>query len=500
MYPALQYAPRCRRHHVLTALLPLWTRWALAAMVLGILLPWHDLVANDQPPADVWAPATAAHQRALDLRRLLEESSFERPVEPRIPAPLRSPLMLPHRAPDSQFGLLGDWRHNADVDYRSPDGLRAHWVSLSASGHLAGRINVFSSQGELVPAQRVNLAFSQSGRVVARAVSGDGGRFEIRDVVPGVYAVVASGQNGFAACSLIVLPPSRPRTDRSLGASESLDERDGLGEEVQLEMAAVGPTYRTIQDLLATYYPRMKDFRFGPEVYDQLQDGLNREAPQYFGFRELREAPTSSPAASTVRTRPVTLAPDGMLRGRVVGMDPLSGRPRRIRHMDVFIIHHDRIMARASVDNRGSFQIRGLSSGAHGLVAAGPDGFGAMAFELVEAEAVFGPTAGLELQPVSWHNPETDSRLSLAVVSNPRDLASGVNDGGPLGTTLAEGVRDGGGGLGAGGGGGVGSGGGSVGGIGTAAAAAALIGAAATNQDGDGTRSPASPTAPQFDP
>jgi hypothetical protein len=416
--------------------------------------------------------------------------------------PDRGPrFSLPRRTPTSRTGDLGDWREAGVGEDRLSRNMRAHWVTLSAAGSLSGRMTTLGSDGEYLPATEVTVTFVQSGQVSARVTTDVAGEFRLDDFAPGVYSVVASGRNGFAAYSLIVLPHAERISghhDGTFPVRLALARGQPVEDRLQMDVTALSPTFDTLRNLLEQYYPQMEVSTLDGEAYERILDDLPREDPQRLGFRELADAPPSLPPASNVRARPVYLQPDGTLRGRLMGIDPASGRPQMVRRMNLFIIRNDLIVARSSVDELGIFEIRGLRVGSYGVIAAGQDGFGAMAFELaapISEASRPGGTDGTEW--VKFQNQPESGSLSVGVVGDPRDLAAALSDVPPPEQVPAPAAASGGGdgnnnnaqGGGAGGGGG---GGGSESGMGFLAAG--LIGAAAANNND--TRGPASPTTP----
>ena len=85
-------------------------------------------------------------------------------------------------------------------------------VHLRVDGNLAGRVSVLTPDGKRVPA-RAHVSFLQSGQIRGAADTDEQGRFQVNGLQPGVYSVLASGPDGFAAVSVQVLPysPDAPK-------------------------------------------------------------------------------------------------------------------------------------------------------------------------------------------------------------------------------------------------------------------------------------------------
>jgi hypothetical protein len=78
-------------------------------------------------------------------------------------------------------------------------------VHLQKDGYLRGKLNVLDSAGRPSPAKG-KVSFLQNGQVVAVAQVDLGGVFQAAGLKPGVYSVIASGPDGFAAMTVQVLP------------------------------------------------------------------------------------------------------------------------------------------------------------------------------------------------------------------------------------------------------------------------------------------------------
>lgn len=78
-------------------------------------------------------------------------------------------------------------------------------VHLQVDGNLKGKLSILDSAGKPSPAQ-AKITFLQNGQVVATAQADAGGVFQVPGLKPGVYSVIASGPDGFAATTVQVLP------------------------------------------------------------------------------------------------------------------------------------------------------------------------------------------------------------------------------------------------------------------------------------------------------
>lgn len=107
----------------------------------------------------------------------------------------------------------------------------AFGVRLSSDGLLPGRLNVVDPEtGVRKPTKSLTVSFLQGGKVIAQVKPGVSGIFQVKDLQPGIYSMIATGADAFLAMAVLVLPPlAKP--------SEVLVEDDPL----QIDIDAVHP-------------------------------------------------------------------------------------------------------------------------------------------------------------------------------------------------------------------------------------------------------------------
>lgn len=355
----------------------------------------------------LWQVPAPAADTPLEPGELSESSDPSTPVE-RLPGPPREfdndPTQeLPDAPPRQRPGVVGDW-NEADADGEGTSNvIRAHWVNLTSTGELIGRISTFTPNAvELQPTSGLQVRIVRDGISVGQAETDSDGRFVVGGLSPGVYTLVATGARGFIAYALNLLPAeARPRD----GNASTL--RDGPIRLVQLEQAerqlkidsaAVPPTFKTLKAIVRDYYDEfaegsVKEADFVEAVAADQQAALPgadqaQGAERRRGSRELLERPVENARdATTIHHHDVPLLADGSMVGRLYGADQFTGRPRMVQDVNVFIIEDDLIVAQVKVDEFGVFTAKGLAPGPYSLVAAGKDGFGAVGFRLVAAAA-----------------------------------------------------------------------------------------------------------------
>ena len=251
-------------------------------------------------------------------------------------------------------------------------------------------------------AQSLDVRLFRKGIRVARSVTDFGGRFRIDNLKPGVYSLIAKGENGFAAYGLHALP-SQQRASQRMGQSSKirLVQAVEVGDVLEISTAAVPPTFVQLRGILSQNLSRIQT-RFVPESeYASLVRKIGeKRAPGWDDpngpeeFRGLRELQRKTPRKS--RTRPSTAlrSHDVVLekarrgwaiRGRLYGIDPDSGRSIQIEAgtTEVTLIQNDERVAVDSVRAEGEFDFYGVKEGIYSLVAVGDGGFGAIAFRAV---------------------------------------------------------------------------------------------------------------------
>jgi hypothetical protein len=113
------------------------------------------------------------------------------------------------------------------------------------------------------------------------------------------------------------------------------------------------------------------------------------------GTEQLQKNPTSAAqtrAASTVSVHDIVLERTRrgwMMRGRLYGIDPDTGRSVKIEagSTEVTLIQNDKRIAVDTVRAEGEFDFYGIDEGVYSLVAVGEGGFGAVAFRAVRPQA-----------------------------------------------------------------------------------------------------------------
>lgn len=119
----------------------------------------------------------------------------------------------------------------------------AYRVTQNSAGGLNGRFLLpGSADGAIRPAANVNVMIIRDEEVVAQSVTGNEGTFEIANLAPGTYSLLASGRGGFAVIGFELVAAGTPvassRAADGEGALVSLMVQDQGGLEVVLAPAS----------------------------------------------------------------------------------------------------------------------------------------------------------------------------------------------------------------------------------------------------------------------
>lgn len=76
-------------------------------------------------------------------------------------------------------------------------------------------------------------------------------------------------------------------------------------------------------------------------------------------------------------------AVNGVLRGKMLVVNPVSGQQVDIRHLTIHLLQNGASLASATSSSHGEFFLNGVQPGVYGLVAAGADGFAAYSLQVI---------------------------------------------------------------------------------------------------------------------
>lgn len=312
--------------------------------------------------------------------------------------------------------------------------LRNHRIRLSNDGFLPGRINLVDAEtGAVRVLKDIKVMFIQDGQVKATAVPGEGGMFQAGGLQPGVYSLAAIGPEGYVAYGLEVLPPAAPNP--VLPAAEK-DQTASIAGFVETE-----PVYfqevSSVLSIDSLAIPR-RDF----DAVIQLArsyipaEVLNATSPQEADALAGPGAPLDEPAPTdesepntNLKYQAVQIAADGTLSGRTRRVHPQTGRPTRLRRLNVFLVQNNQIVSQAPVSENGTFTFSSVTPGTYSFVAAGLEGFTAFSLQAVSASAVTDKADISKdlIVPVAFQGAGPMYLLD-GVLVNPHDLAAALKE------------------------------------------------------------------------
>ena len=207
--------------------------------------------------------------------------------------------------------------------------------------------------GKLQPVDDVSLQILRQWRSGNSVISMKDGSYGLGNVAPGVYSVIARGQNAFAAFSV------------NLHADSGV--HDSTKSAIDLIIAAV-PTSNMPQTkkLLKQTQPTGFDTRetgSPTALVNDKQDGDVRLLLSSYQKAELTD--------------------DSRLTGRIHRLDPVTGKDLPIINSTVYLLRNDHIVGREKLNRNGTFSMKFIRPAAYSLVASGEDGFLAISVDVV---------------------------------------------------------------------------------------------------------------------
>ncbi len=352
---------------------------------------------------------------------------------------------------------------NAATFHKSDPRIRVQLVRLdNAAGSLAGSsVTVISPQGKTT-----ELTADSKGLV------------SLSKVTSGLHAIVVSGASGHAAIPLLLREVADEASEETEAEDPALVSNDAVTT-VHLPVMPIDP--REVLRVATAFLPPATAAGSLADLDDQVVAGDEVAAAHLYH---------------------VVLGPAGRMEGRIVS-PMLPGMPQpSLAGINVMVYSGNQLVARAITDDEGRFAAQNLRPGTHGLIAAGPAGYAAFAFD---ADVVGGGDVVKAQESADSQNGAALVRMNqpgaapLPVVIIPSPMVPSVVDairegqeppavgveplppgfapvpGGGFAGGAGGAVGGGGGGLGGAAGGGLGGAGGllALGGIGAAVAAAA---------------------------
>lgn len=301
---------------------------------------------------------------------------FESPGPQDLPALSlpESPPTVPPAAPEeiqlNRGDYKADWRQaGADQDGLGQK-LRSHIVRLDEDNSVRGRIAVIESgTGSLTSVSKVRIRFVRKGEVKATVTPSADGSFKVRGLKPGVYSMIAAGDDAFLAWSVNV----QPKESDLAKMPEPLRVRylkQEAKSQVDVKAAAVPPAnFVPLKTLLNGYLPSASSFLYLDG--NDIPDGMTQTPP------------ADARLGTNLMHHQVRLSRDGKLHGRIRRLQPDSGLDLRIRQLNVFLLRNNEQVAQEEVAPNGTFAFADLRPGVYSMVAAGRDGFLAFSIDVL---------------------------------------------------------------------------------------------------------------------
>ena len=240
-----------------------------------------------------------------------------------------------------QAGALED---QAELNKR----LRNQRVRLTADGTLTGRVSSVAGAG-VTPLGNFAMTLVQFGEVRGRATSDADGNFRMKSIRPGIYSMIGASASGYlcygvevVAADAIIGVLSERAPDKAVPVAFQEVRND-----VEIDTLTVPPRdFPAVGELIRGYLP--------PGLTDL---DVNRARVMSAERRDIQlpeEGLKLQPENAALRYHQVQVV-DGAVTGRMRRIHPTTGRPQRIRRLNVFLVRDGRVVSQAPVAESGFF-------------------------------------------------------------------------------------------------------------------------------------------------
>ncbi|MDA8563742.1 carboxypeptidase-like regulatory domain-containing protein [Mariniblastus sp.] len=245
--------------------------------------------------------------------------------------------------------------------------IRSHWVRPNEDGNVEGRISALE-MNSTIPLEQLDITLVKNGEKLYTETTDSEGKFSFSDVTPDIYTLIASGKNGFMAYGIEVVPRpeggildldfgKRDAAEKAFYAKLGLPAGAAIQDDLQIDAAAIPPTFNTMQRLTQTFLQSAGVF-----AADVKAIGNAEEVSGGFQY---------------------ALSDDGSFKGKLQPIGTKDGEAQNLSDMNIFLIQDDKEIGRVPVEENGNFELKDVEPGVYAIVAAGKDGFAALSMELV---------------------------------------------------------------------------------------------------------------------
>jgi len=282
-------------------------------------------------------------------------------------------------------------------------------VRPNADGEVSGRISALELKST-IPLEDLQVSLVKDGNKLYTDQTDSAGTFTFNDVTPDIYTLIASGKNGFMAYGIEVVPrPDNGALELDFGqraaAEKAFYTKLGLPagavvqDDLQVDAAAVPPTFNTMQRLTQSFLP-------GAGLFAADVKSIGNAEEVGGGFQH-------------------ALSEDGSFKGKLQPIGTADGGAQSLSDMNIFLIQDDKQIGRVPVEENGNFELKDVEPGVYAIVAAGKDGFAALSLELVASANddvnVGSPKRGIFNVAARLKQADLPA-IGIAIVSNPADL------------------------------------------------------------------------------
>ena len=240
--------------------------------------------------------------------------------------------------------------------------LRANWVMLGPNGKLSGQVLTFDGttfDGE----DGFVVHLVQKGETIASGRTDESGRFEINGIEPGTYTITGISFDNFFAFGF-----------------NAIGFQDGASSlNANIQCIAIPRFGTLLTDLVKQNAPKVKFRVYGQYKFEEGDD----DPARLLGLDGIALRQPEAVSATSIQAHRVAIEPNGSVFGRIHQIHNMNGRPVEVKDTNVYLIRENVILARAKTNYYGVFEFRNVQPGFYGVIAAGRDGFAALAVEIV---------------------------------------------------------------------------------------------------------------------